>query len=118
MIKVLADADHLNFIIRNLISNAIKFTFPSGAIEINAVRKDADFVTISVCDNGIGISDENKLSIFNTFPVVKNGTDNEKGTGIGLMLCKEFVEANGGLIWLKSNPENGTTIYFTLPMIK
>ena len=118
LIKVLADADHLNFIIRNLISNAIKFTFPSGTIEINAVRKDADFVTISVCDNGIGISDENKLSIFNTFPVVKNGTDNEKGTGIGLMLCKEFVEANGGLIWLKSNPENGTTIYFTLPMIK
>ena len=97
-----------------MISNAVKFTYPSGTIEISAVQKDTEFITIYVRDDGMGIDDENRGSIFKTFPVVKTGTANEKGTGIGLMLCKEFVEANGGQIKVESKPRKGSVFSFTL----
>ncbi|NEU08305.1 HAMP domain-containing histidine kinase [Flavihumibacter sp. R14] len=109
-----ADADHLNFIMRNLISNAVKFTYPSGTIIINAFQHSDALVCISIKDHGIGMSPENKKTIFKTFPVITPGTANEKGTGIGLMLCKEFVEANGGSISVDSVLGKGTTFSFML----
>ena len=109
-----ADSDHLNFIMRNLISNAVKFTFPSGMITLNAFRHNDELVTITIEDQGVGMSPETLKTIFKTFPVVTQGTANEKGTGIGLMLCKEFVEANGGSISVESVLGKGTIFSFTL----
>ena len=109
-----ADGDHLNFIIRNLISNAVKFTYPSGVISVNAFQHSDDQITITVQDQGIGIDPENMKTIFKAFPVITAGTANEKGTGIGLMLCKEFVEANGGSIFVESIPGSGSTFSITL----
>jgi len=109
-----ADSDHLNFIMRNLLSNAVKFTYLSGTVIINASQISDELVCITVQDHGIGMSPENKKTIFKTFPVITPGTANEKGTGIGLMLCKEFVEANGGTISVESTAGKGTTFSFTL----
>ena len=114
MVTVFADPDHLNFIVRNLISNAVKFTYLSGVIDISAVQQGQEFVEFSVRDHGVGMSEENKKSVFQTFPVIIPGTANEKGTGIGLMLCKEFTEANGGKIRVESTPGKGSVFSFTL----
>jgi signal transduction histidine kinase len=113
-LTVVADPDHLNFIVRNLISNAVKFSYLSGIIEVTAVQHTNDMVAISVRDYGMGMSVENKKSVFQTFPIITIGTANEKGTGIGLMLCKEFTEANGGVIWVESTPGKGSVFSFTL----
>lgn len=115
-IRVMADQDHFDFIIRNLVSNAIKFTHNMGAIHIAAdAEKHQGFVLFSVQDNGTGISQEVRAQLFNINPKRSYGTKGEKGTGLGLMLCREFVEANNGRIWLESTEGTGTTFYFTLP---
>lgn len=114
-IKILADQDHFDFIIRNLLSNAIKFTHSSGTIHISADSTlQAEYVIFSVKDNGTGISQENRAQLFNLNPKRSYGTKGEKGTGLGLMLCREFVEANSGHIWLESTEGAGTTFYFSL----
>ncbi len=113
-LTVFADADHLNFIVRNLVSNAVKFTYPSGTIKITAAQHDAENVAFSISDHGIGMNAASKRSVFKNFPVIAIGTANEKGTGIGLMLCKEFAEANGGKIWVESEEGRGSTFSFTL----
>lgn len=115
-ICIRADQDHFDFIIRNLVSNAIKFTHSMGAIHITAeASQQKDIVTFSVKDNGTGISEEIRSQLFNINPKRSYGTKGEKGTGLGLMLCREFVEANKGRIWLESAEGAGTTFYFTLP---
>lgn len=115
-IRIRADQDHFDFIIRNLVSNAIKFTHSMGAIHIEAsATQQEGFVVFSVKDNGTGISQEIKAHLFNINPKRSYGTKGEKGTGLGLMLCREFVEANHGRIWLDSTEGTGTTFYFTLP---
>jgi signal transduction histidine kinase len=124
-ILVTADSNMLDTILRNLISNAIKFTPNYGKIVISAneyqdntenKQSVSDFVCISVKDNGIGISDENLKKIFR---IEENfttyGTNNEKGTGLGLILCKEFIEMNGGKLWVESEEGKGTTFFFSLP---
>ena len=105
-------------IVQNLISNAIKFTNPGGEITIWANEKN-DFVELFVSDNGIGINSELLKKIFNieTRHSTK-GTDNEVGTGLGLLLCKELAEKNGGAITIESQVERGTTIRVTLPKQK
>jgi signal transduction histidine kinase len=114
-ITVYADMNMLNTILRNLISNAIKFTKYGGSITIHAEQNDSG-VTISVSDNGIGIPSNILSGFFDTGQRYSSrGTANEKGTGLGIMLCKEFVGKHGGRIWVDSEMGKGSTFKFTLP---
>jgi signal transduction histidine kinase len=110
-----ADSNTTNLVIRNLITNALKFTNDGGEVVIAGDEKENHWV-ISVTDNGIGMNgDVLKILFDKTAPYTTRGTANEKGTGLGLILCKEFVEKNGGKIWVESSPGSGSTFYFTLP---
>lgn len=114
-ILVNADKNSFKSIIQNLVSNAIKFTNTSGAITISAKEKD-DFIEIVVSDNGVGIAPDilQKIFILETRHTTK-GTASETGTGLGLLLCKELAELNGGSIAIESNIDLGTSICITLP---
>ncbi len=110
-----ADVYMLKAILRNLISNAIKFTNRGGKIEIS-VLDDAVNTTIQVEDNGVGIPHEKLVKLFNISSIYSSkGTANETGTGLGLMLCKEFVEKHGGKIWIDSKENAGTKVAFSMP---
>jgi signal transduction histidine kinase len=110
----LGDSNMINLVLRNLLTNAIKFSEAGHTIEIDA-KEDADNYILSVKDQGVGISPEvQKLLFEKTTGYSTRGTANEKGTGLGLILCKEFVERNGGRIWLESSLGKGSTFYFTL----
>jgi signal transduction histidine kinase len=114
-INVYADIDMLKAVLRNLVSNAIKFTNKNGLINISAELTHPN-ITISVMDNGIGIEPENLLRLFNLSQVLTTkGTEQETGTGLGLLLCKEFVEKHGGKIWAESKYGIGSEFKFTLP---
>jgi signal transduction histidine kinase len=113
---IYADEKTVATILRNLVSNAIKYTKPGGNIMVEAVKKETQ-IEISVSDNGIGM--ENKISgkLFDiTEKTSRQGTDNESGTGLGLILCKEFVEKNKGQIWVQSEPGKGSKFTFSLPV--
>jgi len=117
-INIYVDIDMLKTVMRNLISNAIKFTNNGGVININAEQKDTA-VTISVSDNGIGIEPESMAKLFDISEVISTkGTAKETGTGLGLLLCKEFVEKHGGKIWVESKVGKGSDFKFTLPINK
>jgi signal transduction histidine kinase len=110
-----ADSNTVNLVIRNLITNALKFTNDGGTVTIKGKMK-SDEILVTVHDNGIGMKPEVLNMLFDkTAPYTTRGTANEKGTGLGLILCKEFVEKNGGKIWVESEEERGSTFYFTLP---
>ncbi len=114
-LRLVADRDMLGTIMRNLISNAIKFTKPGGTISISAFRENGG-VTISVADTGIGIRPEQQGSIFDISKILPTaGTGGEKGTGLGLILCREFVELHGGKIWYTSEWGKGSDFRFHLP---
>ena len=114
-VLVQADSNTLITVFRNILSNAIKFTPDNGNINISA-EEDDKFVTVSISDSGVGIP-EDKLSTI--FDVDRNysskGTNQELGTGLGLILCREFVEKNGGTIWADSQIGVGSTFSFTIP---
>ena len=113
-LKVCSDTAHFDFIIRNLLANAIKFTNTHGRIEINAdERSKPGYIVFSVKDNGVGIDKDRLKKIFEPFNS-KDGTANEKGTGIGLMLCKEFAVKNGGDIWAESEINKGATFFYSV----
>jgi signal transduction histidine kinase len=115
-ISVYADAYMLKTVLRNLISNAVKFTNTGGLINILA-QKDDSVITISVIDNGVGMTKENISKLFDISQVLTSaGTAKEKGTGLGLLICKEFVEKHGGKIWVESETGKGSNFRFTLPM--
>lgn len=117
-INLFADEEMTKTIIRNLTSNAIKFTKKYGEIKISASIKK-DFVEISVLDNGVGINQEHLSKIFNKNEFLTTyGTENEKGSGLGLILCRDFAEKNGGRIWVESEPGKGSNFKFTLPLAK
>jgi signal transduction histidine kinase len=115
--NVLADKNMANTIMRNLISNSIKFTSEKGLIEIRVseFEDDGRFLQISISDNGTGIKQENLEMLFKTEEYfTTKGTNQEKGTGLGLLLCKELVEKNGGQISCVSEFGKGSTFSFTL----
>ncbi len=109
------DMDMINLVLRNLISNAIKFTPIDGAIHLSGEIKDKEII-VCVKDNGIGISEDNQQKMFDSHhhPTTK-GTGNEKGTGLGLLLCKDFINQNKGRIWVESSKDGGSAFYFSLP---
>lgn len=117
-IFVLADANMVKTILRNLIANGIKFSKSGGEVFVQA-KQIGDNVEISVIDSGVGIENDalekilNKKSAYTT-----PGTDGEKGSGLGLDLCIDFVEMHGGSIWAESEPDKGSTFTFTLPKYK
>jgi PAS domain S-box-containing protein len=113
-----ADSNMLKTILRNLISNAIKFSFEESEIVIYAVRKAASAL-ITVSDSGVGIDKENQNKLWQlSNNLIKDGTAGEKGTGLGLHLCKDFVEKHGGQIWVESEPGKGSDFMFTIPLAK
>ena len=116
-LTVFADADMIKTVLRNLISNAIKFTNIGGTINISAEQTPST-TTISVSDNGVGMSPDNIAKLFDIVQVQTTiGTADEKGTGLGLLLCKEFVEKHGGRIWVESEVGIGSNFKFTSPIL-
>lgn len=114
--QVFADQNMLDSIIRNLVTNAIKFSFKEGKVRIKAILTE-NGVCISVSDKGIGISSERLASIFEIDKHTNtNGTENELGSGLGLILCKDFVARHNGEIWIESTLNKGTKVSFTLPL--
>ncbi len=112
---VTADANMVETVVRNLVSNALKFTNPNGVITVSAVESGS-FIEIAVADTGVGIPEEDLRNLFWIEEKIQTkGTAGETGTGLGLVLCKEFVEKNGGAIWAESQVDQGTTFRFTLP---
>ncbi|MDA3953013.1 MAG: ATP-binding protein [Bacteroidales bacterium] len=110
------DENMITTVIRNLISNAIKFSHPKGKITLRSVQKD-DLIELSVIDNGFGIKKEDQNKLFKIDQNVSTlGTSEERGTGLGLILCKEFVEKNNGTIWIESELNKGSAFIFTLPL--
>jgi signal transduction histidine kinase len=114
-IVAFADKDMLSTVFRNLISNAIKFTQPGGMITMTVTREQ-NGIFISIRDSGIGIPQNMICKLFHVDQSYSTpGTNNEQGTGLGLILCKEFIEKHGGKIWVESEVGKGSTFRFTLP---
>lgn len=114
-LQVFADPMMIETVLRNLISNAIKFTPENGTIEIDA-KNTGNEVLVSVKDTGIGLSKEDLANLFRIDSKVKRkGTNNEDGSGLGLVLCKEFVDKNNGTIWAESTPGIGSSFFFSIP---
>jgi signal transduction histidine kinase len=126
---VYVDENMLDTVLRNLTTNALKFTPPDGRVTISAqpAAGSAGFVEISVSDTGVGISEGDQAKLFkldqaklfkldqtHTTP----GTAREQGSGLGLIICQEMVEKNGGQIWIKSEVGLDTSVKFTVPMAK
>lgn len=112
---VYADRNMINTVVRNLISNAIKFTYPDGSVTVRIDRGKSRTVTISLTDTGCGIREKTLKNLFVLDQrTTTKGTGNETGTGLGLILSKDFITKNGGKIWVESKPEEGSTFFFTL----
>lgn len=112
---ITADLQMTKTILRNLLVNAIKYTDNYGAITVSAMENQ-QYVEIAIEDNGIGISFEAQKELFKIDSFHSTiGTSNEKGMGLGLLICRDFVEMHGGKIWLESEPGKGTEFKFTLP---
>jgi two-component system, sensor histidine kinase and response regulator len=114
---VYADKAMISTILRNLISNAIKFSYPGGEISVS-VTKNKNGLVVAVSDTGIGIPKESIGKLFQIDQNIKtSGTQNEQGTGLGLILCKEFIEKHGGKIGVESEPGKGSKFYFNIPKV-
>lgn len=113
--EVFADKNMLMTVVRNLLSNALKYTQKGGEIKIG-VHKNSSLYTVFVSDNGVGFDNETANKIFDTKTFyTTSGTNNEIGSGLGLTLCKEFTEQNGGKMWAESTPGKGASFYFSIP---
>jgi ligand-binding sensor domain-containing protein/signal transduction histidine kinase len=116
-LMVFFDSDMIKLILRNLLMNAIKFSNPQSEIFINAEKIEQNSILFSVKDKGVGMKAEYASSIFNPAGniSISEGTSGEKGVGLGLELCKEFVTSQKGNIWVESSPGEGSTFFFTIP---
>lgn len=114
--EVMIDSGMIKTVMRNLLSNAIKFSKENGVIQIYADEYDDKFIAVHIKDNGCGIKKEDQSKLlqidthFSTF-----GTNNEEGSGLGLLLCADFVDKNGGRLWFESAEGQGSTFIFTIP---
>jgi two-component system sensor histidine kinase/response regulator len=115
-ITVVADTDMLQLVVRNLVSNAIKFTPNGGIININAALLQQE-CKITVSDNGKGIDPQKQENIFSINAKPTFGTNNEKGVGLGLLLCKEFIERQGGRIGFESISGRGSSFFIFIPAL-
>jgi two-component system sensor histidine kinase/response regulator len=116
IIEVEADKNMIDTILRNLLSNAIKFTDKNGEVEVKLLKTDQK-VEIAITDNGIGIPDDIKEKLFKiNRKVIQKGTENETGSGLGLLLCSEFINMHRGKIWVESKQGKGSVFKFTLPI--
>lgn len=113
--EIFGDPSMINVIVYNLVANAIKFSYKRGIVNISAHKAEKEFI-ISVSDNGVGMSSDKVEALFSSVLSQSTpGTANEKGTGLGLIICKEFVEKQGGKIWIDSRPGHGSVFSFSLP---
>lgn len=116
-LMVYADVNMINTIIRNLLTNACKFTDFDGRIVLTGTKISDQFAEVGIIDNGVGINQENCDKLFRIDSQLTTlGTANEKGTGLGLVLCKELTEKNGGEIRVESTIGEGTAFYFSIPL--
>ncbi len=114
-VMVNVDEAMLGTVLRNLVSNAIKFTKAGGMIRLSAEMRDTDCL-VSVSDTGVGITTENQSKLFRVDQhYTTNGTADETGSGLGLLLCKEFIQKHGGAIWVESEVNKGSVFRFTVP---
>lgn len=115
--QVFADPNMLNTILRNLITNAIKFTHEGGEVKVVS-KTEGEYCKISICDTGVGIPEENLKNLFQLESSVSTaGTRQESGTGLGLILCREFVDKHSGKIWVESKLGEGSQFHFTIPLL-
>src|SRR5262249_43048900 len=113
--QIQADERKIRQVVLNLLSNSIKFTPEGGRIEVT-VRPSDGSIEISVKDTGIGISPEDQEAAFEEFRQVGRSDKKAEGTGLGLTLCRKFIELHGGRIWVKSEVGQGSTFTFTIPV--
>lgn len=112
--QVFADVELIKIVMRNLVSNAVKFTYEHGTIELSAFMEN-DMIIVSLKDNGKGMSSEDVNKLFDEGTHFTGiGTEGEKGTGLGLLLCRDLIALNNGKIWVESIQEEGSTFYFSL----
>jgi PAS domain S-box-containing protein len=118
-IELVADRHMFDTVTRNLVSNAIKFTPTGGNIQVGALININKKIEIHITDSGIGMSAELKNKLFHiNEKTSRKGTDGEPSTGLGLLLCKEFIEKHNGEIWVESEAGHGSTFYFTVPVVE
>ncbi len=114
-ILAFADENMITTVLRNLLSNAIKFTHNNGLITFEASKLNK-FIQISITDNGVGMNETTQANLFKLDVFTSTlGTGKETGTGLGIILCKEFIEKNKGNMWVDSTPDKGTSFFFTIP---
>jgi signal transduction histidine kinase len=113
--EVRADERKIRQVVLNLLSNAIKFTPEGGRIEVGAKPVDGS-VEVSVSDTGVGIAPEDQEAVFEEFRQVGTADKKVEGTGLGLTLCRKFIELHGGKIWVTSQLGAGSTFTFTIPV--
>ncbi|SFF28327.1 ATP-binding protein [Sunxiuqinia elliptica] len=117
-LQVFADKDMIATVVRNLIFNSIKFSYPDSVIRVNA-KKIGENIQVSVIDQGIGIDAEKQHKFFNYEENTSSpGTAGETGSGLGLVICREFIEKNDGMVWLESEPGKGATFRFSIPHVE
>ncbi|MBS1521245.1 MAG: tetratricopeptide repeat-containing sensor histidine kinase [Bacteroidetes bacterium] len=115
-ITVAADPNSIRIVTRNLITNAIKFSRKDDTIIVSAYQKDDNYILISVKDSGVGMTEKQANKLFKSKVDSGTGTNNESGTGMGLLFCKDLIEKCNGKIWVESTQGSGTEFFFTLPI--
>jgi len=115
-LAISADPNSIRIVIRNLITNAIKFSRQNDTICVSARYQDDNFILISIKDTGVGMSEKQLNKLFKSKVDSGTGTNNESGTGMGLLFCKDLIEKSNGKIWVESSPDNGTEFFFTVPV--